>query len=239
MTSKMRIASPALGIAFAMLLGARLPSMAAPVSPQVERLAGLAKLWGAIKFFHPYIAEQNIDWDAALIQTIPKAQSASNPEEYRKAIDYLLSFLRDPGTHTIAEPAAPNASPSPPASTAQPYVRWTDDRIAIVVANDFGQFAGNFSKLPSITKTLAEASNGKGIVFDLRGRRSQVPNTTGADLLRQLDLLRGGLRIAMTTIRKLKHNQEVDADAVLRRLALIRAEAKAVRDDASDRTPSR
>ena len=66
-----------------------------------------------------------------------------------------------------------------------------------------------------------------------------MPNTTGADLLRQLDLLRGGLRIAMTTIRKLKHNQEVDADAVLRRLALIRAEAKAVRDDASDRTPSR
>src|ERR1039457_7155419 len=62
-----------------------------------------------------------------------------------------------------------------------------------------------------------------------------MPNTTRADVLRQLDLLRGGLRIAMTCIRKMKHNQKVDADAVLRRLALIRAEAKEVRDDATDR----
>ena len=38
-----------------------------------------------------------------------------------------------------------------------------------------------------------------------------MPNTTGAGVL--LDLLRGGLRIAMTCIRKMKRNQEADADA--------------------------
>jgi hypothetical protein len=42
-----------------------------------------------------------------------------------------------------------------------------------------------------------------------------LPNPTRADVLRQLDLLRAGLRIAVTTIRKMKHNQKVDADAVL------------------------
>lgn len=62
-----------------------------------------------------------------------------------------------------------------------------------------------------------------------------MPTPNRADVLRQLDLLRGGLRIAMTTIRKMKHGQKVDADAVLRRLTLIRAEAK--RDDATDREP--
>jgi hypothetical protein len=37
----------------------------------------------------------------------------------------------------------------------------------------------------------------------------------------------------------MKHGQKVDSDAVLRRLAVIRAEAKEVRDDASDREPPR
>jgi hypothetical protein len=51
-----------------------------------------------------------------------------------------------------------------------------------------------------------------------------------ADLQRrQLDILRAGLRIAMMTIRKIKHGQHVDADAVLRK-ASIRADAKEVRD---------
>ena len=144
------------------------------VSLHVERLAGLAKLWGAIKFFHPYLAEQNIDWDSALVQTVPKVESAGSPEEYRQAIDYLLSFLHDPGTHTVGKPAAAHSDPPAPGGAAQPYVRWTNDHVAIVVSNDFGQFAGNFSKLPVIKKVLDEAIGGKGIVFDLRSHRNEV-----------------------------------------------------------------
>ncbi len=53
---------------------------------------------------------------------------------------------------------------------------------------------------------------------------------TRGDVIRQLDILRGGLRIAMTTIQKMKKGLPVDAEAVLNRLALIRAEAKEVRD---------
>ena len=45
----------------------------------------------------------------------------------------------------------------------------------------------------------------------------------GADLLRQLEFLRDGLRLGTTTIRRLRHHQKVDVHAVLRRLALIRA----------------
>ena len=29
-----------------------------------ERLAGLGRLWGAAKFFHPFLAYKEIDWDA-------------------------------------------------------------------------------------------------------------------------------------------------------------------------------
>jgi len=178
MTSNMRIPSLTIGIALSMLPGTGAPAIASPTSAEVERLAGLAKLWGAIKFFHPYVTEQNIDWDSALVQTIPKVESAGSPEEYRKAIDYLLSFLHDPGTHTISKPAAAPSNPPAPAGRDQPYVRWTDDHIAIVVSNDFSQFAGSFSKVDAIKKTLGEASKGKGIVFDLRSHRSEVDGSS-------------------------------------------------------------
>lgn len=49
-------------------------------------------------------------------------------------------------------------------------------------------------------------------------------------MIRHVDILRAGLRIAMTTIRKMQTKQKVDADALLRRLAVMRAEAKEVRD---------
>jgi hypothetical protein len=53
-----------------------------------------------------------------------------------------------------------------------------------------------------------------------------VPAPTRAEVLRQLDLLRGGLRIAITTIRKMKRHKDVDVEAVLGRLETIRADAK-------------
>lgn len=52
---------------------------------------------------------------------------------------------------------------------------------------------------------------------------TSVPSRS--EVLRQLDNLRGGVRMTMTTIRKLEQGQHVDAEMVLRRLASIRTEA--------------
>jgi len=46
-----------------------------------------------------------------------------------------------------------------------------------------------------------------------------------------MDIMRGALRVAVTTIRKLKTHQKVDTGPVLRKLAAIRSEAKGVWDD--------
>ena len=40
-----------------------------------------------------------------------------------------------------------------------------------------------------------------------------MPTPTRNDVIRQLDILRGALRIAMTTIRKMQTKRKVDADA--------------------------
>jgi C-terminal processing protease CtpA/Prc len=132
---------------------------------RVERLAALGRLWGAIKFFHPYIAYKNIDWDEALVQTIPKVNEAKSADEYRAAIAHLLSFLDDPNTRVVNRA---NATPSKASvgAAVQPHWRWTEDNIAILVAPDYDQFLG--SQDETIRKLLAETSKARGIIFDLR-----------------------------------------------------------------------
>ena len=31
-----------------------------------------AKVWGVVKYFHPYLAYREIDWDKALVEAIPR-----------------------------------------------------------------------------------------------------------------------------------------------------------------------
>ena len=62
---------------------------------------------------------------------------------------------------------------------------------------------------------------------------------TAADLLRQLDRLRIGLRLGTSTTRKLKHHQKVDVDAVLRWLISIRAETGAILERSTRPQPPR
>jgi hypothetical protein len=55
---------------------------------------------------------------------------------------------------------------------------------------------------------------------------------TEAEVTRQLNTLRNGLRVLTTTIRKLENKQTADTGAILRRLAVMRMEAEGVLDTA-------
>ena len=68
---------------------------------RIERLAALGRVWGAVKFFHPYLAYKNINWDKALVETIPLVNKARSSEEYKAAVNYMLSFLGDANTYAF------------------------------------------------------------------------------------------------------------------------------------------
>src|SRR4029453_9296646 len=76
-----------------------------------ERLAGLGRVWGAIKFFHPFLAYRAIDWDGALIKAIPAVKTARTAAEYRAAISGMLEVLSDPAT-TAELPSIEQLRPS-------------------------------------------------------------------------------------------------------------------------------
>lgn len=92
------LALAALLLALCLDAGAQQAAASASDNARVERLAGLAKLWAAAKYFHPYLAYREIDWDKALVEAIPKVRDAKTPQEYRAALDRMLSVLGDPGT---------------------------------------------------------------------------------------------------------------------------------------------
>jgi hypothetical protein len=71
-------------------------------SARIDRLLALCKLWGTVKYFHPYLAyRDDIDWDKALIDAIPKIDAAQSAAEYADAVQSMLDALRDPTTRVL------------------------------------------------------------------------------------------------------------------------------------------
>ncbi len=77
---------------------------------RVERLAGLGRLWGTVKYFHPFLAYKDIDWDGALVRAVPRVRDADTPEAFLTAINAMLDEVGDPATHAAIAPTQTDSS---------------------------------------------------------------------------------------------------------------------------------
>lgn len=137
-------------------------------SARLDRLVALAKLWAGVKYFHPYLAyRDNIDWDGALVRTIPRVDTARNAAEYSAAVEGMLNELGDPVTHVIkaSAPASGNSSSS---KERQPtFAKNADGLLTVAMTHysDFQDYLGTREKLKALQKELPTA---RAVVFDLR-----------------------------------------------------------------------
>ena len=135
---------------------------------RVARLAGLAKVWGTVKFFHPYLAYRNIDWDKALIETIPKVNTAKTPEEYATAVNQMLAVLNDKRTQAELEPEIPDVTETIAPADAK-YVRTVNKVLVIDAASIAVAVGKDTSSLNRFVTSVNEAlPNATGIVIDAR-----------------------------------------------------------------------
>jgi C-terminal processing protease CtpA/Prc len=136
-------------------------------SQRLDRLVALAKLWAAVKYFHPYLAyRDDIDWDAALVKALPKVNAARSASDYSAAVDAMLAELHDPATHILN--STPQTATAPDSKQKQPTSRMTADGILVVEMThyaDFQDFVGTREKFSAIK---AEIPKAKGVIFDLR-----------------------------------------------------------------------
>jgi C-terminal processing protease CtpA/Prc len=107
------------------------PAHSAADNARIERLVGLATLWGAVKYFHPYLAYREIDWDRSLIETIPKVNAAKTPEEYKAAVNHMLGALGDKSTYAEIETATKSQEPGKGSVAAKEPVR-TENGVLII-----------------------------------------------------------------------------------------------------------
>src|SRR5687768_4942774 len=146
-------------VALVMLVGI---ADAQPMPDRAERLVGAARVWAKAKFFHPYLAYKDIDWDAALVAAIPKVEAATTIDQYRAAIAEMLAKLGDPITR-IGPPAKASAvTPGPLVATPSPGVVQVE--LAALVAGGFDSRAFR-ERGTEIEKAAAAA---KVLVVDLR-----------------------------------------------------------------------
>ena len=108
----------ALAVVFAVLLIGAAPRAADP-SDDVTRLATLAKVWGLLKYFHPGVAQGSIDWDAGLVDEIPRIESTVDKDAFNEE---LFRFIRSAGSPPSVPPDAPLDRPEADAAFS-----WIDD----------------------------------------------------------------------------------------------------------------
>jgi len=147
---------------------------ATPADDQASRLAGLARVWGQIKYVHPAMATSRIDWDAALVRAIPAVEDAGSDQEYRTAIGSMLAELHDPVTRVIEKESA---EPTPAAVSAPLAVRLETidvNTASLTVPND-PTLESNPNLRAEICTRFAEVTRFEGVVLDLRSPLGRTP----------------------------------------------------------------
>lgn len=151
-------------------------------STRTERIAGVARLWGAIRGFHPWIARGDIDWDGALTDALPAVLGATDNVSYRAAVEGLLAHLGDPGTRVIEVGAVPVSWPTDTESESAlpagpPSIKTVDGPAGTVGILEARQLAalGPVELLQAVPGLLADLAKTKAIVFDARGGGYLVP----------------------------------------------------------------
>jgi C-terminal processing protease CtpA/Prc len=174
------------------------PSKSSAEDARIARLAGLARVWGTVKYFHPYLAYRDIDWDKALIDAIPKVNHATSAQDYQAALNQMLAALNDKSTRADIETAEPKTT-SGPGDPAR-LVR-TENGVLIIEAARIGEaIAKDMTALNASVARITQAlPNATGIIVDARSDRK--PAEAEAYYLDNF------LRQALTTI--------LDSDIVL------------------------
>jgi C-terminal processing protease CtpA/Prc len=141
---------------------------AQPSEYQIERLAALGRLWGAVKFFHPFLAYREIDWDGALVRAIPRVKAARTPAEHLAAINEMLDVLADPATRAEATTDEPSSAAAASRPRAEPGHFQIVDGYVVVSAAGLAEAMARGSAPAGQTSLQAEIAKARGVVLDCR-----------------------------------------------------------------------
>jgi C-terminal processing protease CtpA/Prc len=136
---------------------------------RINRLVRVAKVWAALRWFHPYLVYRSVDWDRALVDALPKIDGAESADEFEAAVGGMLGTLRDPLTHVAREQDfidAPRATAPEVAGEAQPPTALVEEREGGVL---FVTVPTKNLPPKDVEPIRAALLKAKTVIFDLRG----------------------------------------------------------------------
>lgn len=138
---------------------------APPQDAHIDRLARVGKLWGTVRYLHPYVAYRDLDWDAALVAAIPKVREAKSVEEYRAAVQGMLDALGDPVTRVMEPPTPAPPAMAPAGAKTGPLARKLDGGVLLLDLTSAGDLRKAFRDLAA---AAPDADQVPSVVVDLR-----------------------------------------------------------------------
>jgi C-terminal processing protease CtpA/Prc len=73
---------------------------------ETDRLVSTARLWITVKYFSPSLAYRDLDWDQALVDSLPKIRSAQTAGDYEAAIRSMMRGLEGSGSASGSAPVS-------------------------------------------------------------------------------------------------------------------------------------
>lgn len=142
---------------------------------QTQRLAQLSRLYGHIKYFHPYLGYRDINWDAAFAATAPRLIDAITEKEQAAVIQQMLEVLQDPVTKVVFSGAEENNLVAGSAKDSLQFY-FTADSILIVKTNNYYGFDNYVFLLQQLETIKTWARSSKGLLLDMRAERPLRPD---------------------------------------------------------------
>jgi C-terminal processing protease CtpA/Prc len=143
---------------------ASLPSEA----QRLQRLRGLAELWGEVRYRHPTLASRELDWDAALLAALPKVEAARGREDYARALQQLLDTLGDPATRV--EPWDSREPPARPVRNPRPLHGWEKNEVLVLNLTASASPPVLSAFAPAYAPLVADLKRARAVVVDMRAR---------------------------------------------------------------------
>ena len=99
---------------------------------QLNRLSDACKLWGHVKYFHPYLQYKGIPWDSAFAVAVPEIIASASKQEYEKSLSKWLAVLNDPVTKVISHKPLPML---PSIVNPSPIIELKDSVLIVTIRN--------------------------------------------------------------------------------------------------------
>lgn len=142
-------------------------------SVQVDRIAKTCQLWGHLKYFHPYLSDETIDWESAFTNHIEDVIQANDSKEYGDAIQNMLAHLNDSTTALVVEENTLENEDT----LKHPVSEFIHDSVLWVSITDYVDLEDVNYARQQFSGIKEKMQLAKGVVFDLRSSGPIGPMT--------------------------------------------------------------